>query len=218
MAPIPCVPCLKATFFTELFRSDPTAAGARLAALPEQERSALFPKKYSQTETLTAPQLVEMTRLIRTYLPPKEQAARIAALAARNGKANLKNAAEFLDSIEAKPAERNAVAMDLALSFYGEKISQNTLDEFRADVRKIAPQQLDAATGKALAAAMLRNGTSFNDAAALALHYHEAGGGDDLLIHFCGSQGGKDNKPAARLIAEKISNPQRRETMLNQLK
>jgi RNA polymerase sigma factor (sigma-70 family) len=204
--------------FSGLFRSDPSAASARLASLPEKERSLVFSEKYNTTESLTTTQLVQMSEIIRSHLPTHEQATQIAALAARNGKANLTNAAGFLDSIQAKPSERNAMAMDLALDFYGEKISQNALEEFRTSVRKFAPQQLDAATGKALAAAMLRDGTSFNDAAALALHYHEAGGGDDLLIHFCGSEGGKANKPAARLIAEKISNPQRREAMMNQLK
>jgi RNA polymerase sigma factor (sigma-70 family) len=204
--------------FSGLFRSDPSAASARLASLPEKERSLVFSEKYNTTESLTTTQLVQMSEIIRSHLPTHEQATQIAALAARNGKANLTNAAGFLDSIQAKPSERNAMAMDLALDFYGEKISQNALEEFRTSVRRFAPQQLDAATGKALAAAMLRDGTSFNDAAALALHYHEAGGGDDLLIHFCGSEGGKANKPAARLIAEKISNPQRREAMMNQLK
>jgi RNA polymerase sigma factor (sigma-70 family) len=210
---------LQSRLFSVLFRSDPTAAGARLAALPEQERSALLPISYSTAKTLSPTQIVEMTRLIRTHLPPKDQVSQIASLASRSGKSNMAEAAGFLDSIQATPSERNAVAMSVAAhSFNGTKATQTALDEFRTLLGTIAPQQIDAATGNALAYAIVRNDTSFNDAAALALHYHEAGAGDDLLIRFLGLQVAKNDRPAARLIAEKISNPQRRKATLNHLK
>ena len=108
--------------------------------------------------------------------------------------------------------------MDLAFNLSGDPLSQGILDQFRTEISSFAPQHVDAATGHALAAAMLGDGMSFKDAAALALHYHEAGAGDDILIHLCGSQGGKDNKPAARIVAEQISDPKRRAAILNQLK
>lgn len=209
---------LEINIFQALFLKDPAAAEARIAALPEQERLLVFEDKFNAGDNFTPPQLLEMTRLIRTHLSPEDQTAQIASLVFQGGSRDSSEIAGLLDAIQAKPAERKAVAMDVALCFYGDRVTQNNLDELRASVSKIAPQQIDAATGHALAASVLGNGMSFKDAAALALHYHEAGGGDDLLIHFCGSKGGKDNKPAARLIAEKISNPKRREAMLNQLK
>ncbi len=56
------------------------------------------------------------------------------------------------------------------------------------------------------------------DSATLAPHDHEAGDGGALLIHFCASQGGKDNKPAARIIAEKVADPKQSEALPNQRK
>jgi RNA polymerase sigma factor (sigma-70 family) len=204
--------------FQALFRSDPAAASARLVALPEQERGFAFSQTYYRAAPLNTSQLVQISGLIRSYMPPKDQAATIAVLAYANGNTDFPKAAALLDLIQASQAERNAIAMNLAFHPYDKPVSQNVLDELRADVRKIAPQQVDAATGHALAAEMLRGGMSFDQAATLALHYYEAGAGDDLLIHLCNSPGGKKNKPAARLLAEKISDPKRRAGILNQLK
>jgi RNA polymerase sigma factor (sigma-70 family) len=206
------------SIFRDLFLRDPAAAADRVAALPESERKMVFPERWESKDVFTEAQLLQMAGLIRSYLPVKDQANEIATLMHISGTKDVAKTVRFLDTIEATPVERRTLAMDLAFGFYNDKLSIALLDQFRTEISSFAPQHVDAATGHALAAAMLGDGMSFNDAAALALHYHEAGAGDDILIHLCGSQGGKDNKAAARIIAEKISHPKRRAALLNQLK
>jgi hypothetical protein len=58
----------------------------------------------------------------------------------------------------------------------------------------------------------------FSEAAELAVQYNDASGNDDVLSTFLDRGPARQNKEQARLLAEKISDPKRREEILKSLK
>ena len=81
-----------------------------------------------------------------------------------------------------------------------------------------APESTGNVTGKALANA-IQNGRKieFSEAAELAVEYNSAANNDDVLSSFLDSYGSRQNKEQARVLAEKISDPKRREEILKKL-
>lgn len=204
----------------QLVKTDPAAAATRLDSLPESERLLAIPLSYL-TGTLDYEQARQAVELIRSHLPQNEQFYRIRMIAGSKANEDLSKAAGFIDSIKPTPGERSALAQNLGFKFYGEKPDVKALDELRRTAASVAPQEVDAATGQALGVS-LENGTglNFTEAAALALHYREAGAGDALLVHFINNSHklNDNDKAAARLLAEKVSDPQQRATLLDRLK
>jgi len=80
-----------------------------------------------------------------------------------------------------------------------------------------SPAMSDRTTGKALANVLNHNKLEFSEAADMALHYHENGGGDELLIPVLESGRAQQNKEAARKLAERITDEKRREEILKKL-
>jgi RNA polymerase sigma factor (sigma-70 family) len=218
--PHPLRVSFESDILNHLVKTDPAAAAKRLDSLPESERKIAIPLSY-RIGTFDYEQARQMVELIRSHLPENEQFYRIRLFAGSKANEDLSKAAGFIDSIKPTPGERSALAQNLGFKFYGEKPDVNALDELRSTAASIAPQEVDAATGQALGFS-LENGTglNFTEAAALALHYREAGAGDALLVHFINNSNrlNDNDKAAARLLAEKVSDPQQRATLLDRLK
>lgn len=207
-----------------LLDSDPTAAASRLGAMPEdQRRDVLSQHSFSQ---LKEESQAAFAKLVRDQLPAKDQASTLAneASVIVGNDGDYSKVTEYMDRIGATPAERAKCVEEAAESkiqslSYKKKIAAEDIDAMRTWAATQAPDQLDTLTGKALATATQGNGkTKFEEAAALALHYHEASDNDEVLSSFLDGWAARRNKDQARVLAEKISDPKRRGEILEKLK
>jgi hypothetical protein len=206
-----------------LLSSDPDAAGQRLAGLPAEQRDEAL-SQFSR-QLLEEKDQLAFANLVRNQVPEKEQARTLAQQASRlvNDEGYSK-VTEFLDRIQATPAERTASVERAAenriqsISFR-KKVTREDLDSMREWVTSQAPEKTGAVTGKVLADAS-QNGRKmeFSEAAELAVQYHDASGNDEVLSAFLDGWPARQNKEQARLLAEKISDPKRREEILENLK
>ncbi len=206
-----------------LLSSDPEAAGRRLAGLPEEQRNEALTQ--GSFQPLKEEDQAAFAKLVRDQLPETSQAETLAQKAsslARNE--NYSKVTEFLERIKATPAERTACVEQAAESklqnaAYQKKITREDLDSMRGWVSAQAPESTGTITGKALANASQNGGKmKFSEAADLALEYNTATGNDEVLASFLNEWPARQNKEQARILAEKISDPKRREEILKKLK
>lgn len=212
---------LEATLFKGLFASDPNAAIRRLAAQPEGQRGELLMN--SRLEPLKGPEQLAYAKMIRSQVPANEQAnlfSKLASTVVADG--GFAKVSEFLDRIQAGPAERATCAEEAAMAKLtqqaSEKITPNDLDKMRTWVSGQAPLDTAKITGKILGNAMQgEHPIGFSEAAAMALQYNQASGNDDVLSSFLKSPGARENKDQARALAAKISEVKLREEILKTL-
>jgi hypothetical protein len=211
----------------QLLSHDPAAAEARVAALlADQRKEVLDGFGFMQ---LKKSDQAAFASLVRGQVSEKERIdifGKAASKAAMQG--GLENASEFLDRIGATGEERVAVAEKAALgSVQGKAFKAKTeaedLDEMREWLSAEAPGSVDRVTGESIGNMASFGGNSFgggmkfDDAVKLALKYHESTGNDDVLTGFLDEAGTYDNKEGARSLAEKISDPAKREEALKNL-
>ncbi len=206
-----------------LLSSDPDAAGRRLAGLPADQRDEAL-SQFSRHPLEENDQLA-FANLVRNQVPEKEQARALAQQASRLvSDEGYSKVTEFLDRIQATPAERSASVEQAAenriqsISFQ-KKITRDDLDSMREWVAAQAPEKTGTVTGKVLADAS-QNGRKmeFSEAAEIAVQYHDASGNDEVLSAFLDGWPARQNKEQARLLAEKISDVKRRGEILKKLK
>lgn len=206
-----------------LISTDPDAAAARLNLLPADQRADVL-RNNTGNAIKEADQLA-FANLVREQLPDKEQAQVLAQhlsiMAYREGYTDI---TAYLERIKATPAER-AVCVEQAASSkiqwisQNKKVSREDIDSLRDWATAQSPDTLDKVTGNALAQSIRSNKSlEFSEAAALASQYHDTSGNDDVLVSFLSSGAGYNHKDEARLLAEKISDPKRREEILNRFK
>lgn len=203
-----------------LLTSSPESAARRLAALPEDQRGNVL-RMYSLT-TVPEENQVAHARLIRSQVSAKDQAATIAAQA-RFPPRDYSEVTAYLDRIDATPAERAACALraseNMNPMFGSNQLTREDIDSLREWVETQAPDTLAVVTGKALGSAAQGNrGMEFATAAELAVEYSTASGNDEVLATFLTHFTARSNKPAARVLAEKISDEKRRAEVLTFLK
>lgn len=205
-----------------LLGSDPDAAGRRLGALPEDQRNEAL-SQFSMQQLKEDDQLA-FASLVRDQVPEKDQARALSQQATRLlGNDGYAKVTEFLDRIQATPAERTACVERAAESKIQtiarqKKVTREDLDTMREWVTAQAPEKTGAVTGKALAnASRYGNKMEYSEAAELAVQYHETSGNDDVLSSFLEAPA-RQNKEQARLLAAKISDGARREEILKNLK
>jgi hypothetical protein len=205
-----------------LLSSDPDAAGLRLAAMPEDQRAETLSRFSSQA--LKEEDQLAFAKLVRDQVSEKEQARTLAQQAVRlAGNDGFSKVTEFLDRIQATPSERSACVEQAAESSirsisHRNKITREDIDTMREWVSQQAPESTDSVTGEALANALQGSRKmEFSEAAELAVQYHEASGNNDVLSSFLESWPARQNKEQARVLAGKISDPKRREEILQNL-
>ncbi len=210
------------TLIHGLLSSNPAEASRRLAAIPTDERKDTL-SQFSFQQLKDEDQIA-FAKLVRDHLPTTDQALTLAQHASHmvnNG--NFSKVTEFLDRIQASPTERNTCAVQAAESSirkisHQHKVSRENLETMREWLNSQAPESTDHVTGKALANAIHGyHKLEFSEAAALAVQYHETTNNDAVLSSFLEGWPARENKEQARMIAGKISNPERREEILKNL-
>ena len=202
---------------TALLASDPETAASRLAALPpEQRKEALG---YGNSSEEVAPAFAE---LVRKQLPQEDQAKAIANAAPVNFAGDYEKITHYMNQISATSAERDVCVeqagsnLVMYLSFQ-RKLKQEDFDRLREWAAKESPAMSDRTTGKALSNVLNNNKLEFSEAADMALHYQENGGGDEVLLPLLQNRMAQQNKETARKLAERISDEKRREEILKKL-
>ncbi len=213
-----------ANLVSQLISTDPALAQAKLNALPSKQRRAAL---LSLGDQMPEPKdQAAQADFIRANLRAKEaimvfteQAYKMAFYK------SLDKVDVYLNEIGATGNDRSVIAETAAITNFkcsiraGAKIPEEQIDSMRKWLGTQAPGSVNKLTGEALAYIggsnrVELNNKEFSEAAALLMKYHEQGGGDDLLTGFLyGCRIGVNN-PEIQKIVEKISDPQKREQML----
>jgi gas vesicle protein len=199
------------------------AAEARLQSLPQDQRGEVL-RNYAGNAGQEEDQLA-FANLVRSQLSAKEQAKTLAQQASQMAwSEGYTKITEYLDRIEATPSERSVCVIEAADSKIQQlankgKIGREDIDTLREWATQQSPEAVEMATGKALVKATQGyQKMDFSEAADLAIHYHATSGNDDVLIGFL--EGGSVQKYPDKAIelAGKISDPAKREEVLNRFK
>lgn len=209
---------LEARMFQTMFPKYPQAAGQRIKAMPNEDAFRLIGNMASYKMAKENP--ATFASLARQSLT-EAQSLEVIAKGASQPSMDYAAASAYLDVIHASPAEREAgvaAAADTILRKLGSSRAL-TLEEVDAMRAWAAPQHsaIDRLTGKVLGAAIDSDGMSSHEAANLVMHYHENGGGDDILIGFLTS-GDDVSIEDARFLAAKIADPTKRAELLDHFK
>ena len=164
-------------------------------------------------------------KLIRAYVPLQQQGETIASqVPSLIHRGDYSAATAYLARINATPAERAASILKSvqhmsSKNLYSDYFTRDDFDDFRAWVADQAPDTLAVATGKALGeAAHANRRMKFSAAADLAVEYNAASGNDEVLATFLTSLAALHHQPAARALADTISDEKRRAVILDLLK
>ncbi len=206
-----------------LLSTDADAASRRLGGLPEEQRAEVL-SRFPFAKGTEGNQKA-FANLVRSQVPEAQRNEVIANMASNLVSNGYPEVTAYLARIEATPAERaatveQAASSKIQQSSYQKAVTREDLDAMREWVNTQAPGTADAATGKALASA-LNNGNGrfkFADAAALAVQYQASSGNDDVLVNFLDGWQARQNKEESIKLAEKISDPGRREEVLRKLR
>ena len=200
-----------------LISQDWDAAAARFQMIPQTERSRFLERNMIvwAKEVTDYPAFAS---LVRESLVEKDRLWPIAGFARAIA---FEKVGEFLDSIHASPEEREESAEKAAkmriwnLGRNNHPITRAEFDTIREWAVKLAPHAVGKVTGAALAESA-DNGValSFDQAAIIALEYHVEMADDSVLIGFLDSLAGRQNKAAARVLANRIIDPEIRSEFL----
>lgn len=196
-----------------LLPTNTSAAVRRIMALPGNQRGeALGHVSFSQFDLPTLKRYVEQTREQLFTSKPGEPFATMIGRKISNG--DFAKADSFLNEINATPEERaiaaGAVVKARIQQSYG-RVSQDDIVAVRNWLAEEAPQQINRLTGEALGESLA--GTTeegFSKIVQQVEQFHDAGGGDELLIGFIEDYKARSHPKIAKRLAEKIADPQRR--------
>jgi hypothetical protein len=195
------------------------AAAGRIAALPEdQRREALEQIDFSE---LSPAARAAYAGLVRGLVPQDERDGSFTHVASQIvPNEGFGGVDAFMDAIHASATERQVMAREAAnariTGIAGDRaVTRGDVEEMRAWVEQQAPGTADKVTGEALGdAAQDGPGFDFEAAAKLALEYHRASAGDDVLAAFLESFAARSNLDQAVALAREIRDPKRREEIL----
>ncbi len=213
----------EAALASVLLATDPAAVGRRIAALPEDQRADTL--QQINVAELTPAAQKEIISLIRSLLPVEERDGPFtSAFSELIPDGDYQKSAAFLDSIQATPEERISAA-ESAANRRLEAISETrnlTRDDVAATrewLNRQSPETADELIGGAMAAASQEGGEAgFAKLAELVLEVHASSGNDDALVAFLDGADTSSHPAQAQLLAGRITDPQRREEMLESLK
>ena len=203
------------SFYPRLI-SDPATATRILTALPEEKRLRSLGKL--GLGHLPADQQVAWVKIVRAHTPEKDHPKALTWLTMNwsdgdGSRMSMAEVSAYLDRVEATRAEREAcilLAMEEGASM-GEIRHDNSLpaaeriEILRGWVTAQTPHLIDQATGKGLLGLVGRGGTTYADAAELALSYYEQNPSDELLIPLLDRSSGDESRPSARIMAARLS-------------
>lgn len=198
----------------QLLKTDPAAASARVAGLPEDQREDFF--KQGFFFQVTPESESSYTKLVRDSMPADKVGGVLADTAgnlAQQG--GYERVDGFIATAKATDEEKKAIVaqvMERKLGSHGEsKINRDEIEKARAWGATQSPGVVDKATGEALANTLWRGG-DFKTASELALQYNASSGNDEVLAAFLkSSQVRHTSVDQALPLIEKIKDPALRE-------
>ncbi len=213
----------EATLAGVLLATDPAAVGRRIEALPEDQRAETLQQiTVADLDPAAQKNYIDLTR---SLLPVDEREGPFAsAFCELVPDGDYAKATTFLDGIQATPEERS-IAAGFAANNRMDDISQNrevTYEDVAATrewLSRQAPATADRLMGEALAQAASESGDkAFAKLADIVLEVHASSGNDEMLAAFLEGSGSSAHPEQARILAQKITDPQRREEILESLR
>ncbi len=197
-----------------LLESDPAAAAARIAALPEDQRAEVFSQG---TFTLKPGTEKAYAEVVRAQVPEGEQASALARPAGRLlSQGGYAKVGDFLGAIDASRGERAAVVEESLRIHIGRGSEQKTsVEESREWILQQAPEDAGRLTGVALG--QMTEWQDYPEMAERALEYRDSGGGDDVLVAFLQSEASRNHREEAVKLLERISDEAKREELRKSL-
>lgn len=209
-----------------MLKADPGLAASRLSSHAEDQRAKVLQSVWNVAQDAESSKAY--ANLVRTLVPADQQQACFAHIG-QDLRADMDYSRmnEFLDSVQATPAERTATAVAAAAQrlnhFNG---SDWVIDEMKQAFNTHALEQTDGLVGKALAdSTQLHWGLPFENAAHLAQQYHKDSGNDEVLVSFLEKLiPARSEKPNPKdldkmiKLAGEIKDEERRTQILNGLK
>jgi hypothetical protein len=204
-------------FIASILGKDPATAGARLSALPVNQRAQVL--QNHELANLPEKDHPAFAALVREQIPEKEQAGTLAysvsRIAAQKGYADV---TRYIEAISATDGERTAIVAKASESrirqlSHNQKIGTAEIDEMRAWAESQAPGSADETTGAALRD-INNPKNSFAETAALAASYNT-----EVLATFLENNWrARHEKELSRSLAEQIPDETRRAKILEKLK
>ncbi len=212
----------EAAVVEDLLVSDLNALNLRIAAIPAVQRRELLQR--IPFDGLTAEGRAVYVSLVREQVPEAEQIGIFGHIARDLAGKGFSEVGGFLDQVKAGALEREAAAKVAAYSRLSElgqqgRVSEAEVDALRMWVDQQVPGMTDRIIGRALAEAAQQPGTfGFDEASEIALRYHLAAGGDEVLAAFLESYSARSNLDEARHLANQIKDPVLRDDILTRWK
>jgi hypothetical protein len=198
----------------QLLKTDPAAASARVAALPEDQREDFFNQGFFFQ--VTPANESSYTKLVRESVPADKVGGILANTAGNLAfQGSYERVDGFIATSKATDEEKKSIVkqvMQNKLSQHGDsKINVQELDKARAWAATQSPGVVDKATGEALANTLWRGG-DFKTASELALQYNASSGNDEVLAAFLKSSQVQNSKAdEAKPLIDQIKDPALRE-------
>jgi hypothetical protein len=193
--------------------------------LPEDQRKYVI---HCSSSHLNEEDQVAFAKLVREQLPEKDHfdvfVQKAIPIPWDGNPAAYSKISDFLARVQATPAERTAcveraATIQIQTTSFNKKITREDFDVMRVWVSTEASESIGKITGEALGSVVRnRRGMNFTEAAELAVEYNTAAGNDDVLYSFLEHSDLSASKDEARILGEKISDPQRRAEILEKIK
>lgn len=215
-----CRPILEGALIARLVGANTESAARRLEGLPLAQKQMTFLSASTRLDVSDAAAYAELVRSQSDEVNPTWVFSRQAEeLAKQSGYAGV---GDYFSRISPTAAEYETMItaagiQKLRPGVYEPVIQIPAIDTFREWSDTQSPSSTDRATGLMLAH-MIEGNIPVAQGIELALHYHETTGNDDVLIGFI--QGGfvRQRREQARELAQKISDPTRRDAILKSIK
>lgn len=195
-----------------LIKTNPSLAETRLNRLTEEEAFRVLQTLGRDLRRRLEPQeYAHFARLAREGLPEERRLSLLADAAVLILHHGDEDFSEFLNTIEATPAERSAsvataIQRKISHSFSSGEVDPAAADEIRGWAANMGADGIDMALGAAVGRSVSGRRVPFEDAAGLALHYQETSGSDDALIGFL-SNHQPSHCAEARALLERLGDP-----------
>ncbi len=203
--------------------SDPALAAARLSGMSPATRMEVL--RGNGLRNIPEGDQAAYADLVRGQLDENGRLDVLGGLAANlSRQGDFGKVDEYLSRISATAEEREQSAVKAATGFLQSKgwsgsLGSEDIDKMREWAVKDAPGAVDRLTGEGIAnATNSGRGMPFTEAAKLAQRYRDSSGNDDVLTGFLWQTNLRDNKDEARELAGKISDPKKRDELLERFK
>jgi hypothetical protein len=210
----------------QMLKADPGLAANRLTSHPEEQRAQVLQGVWQVAQDAECSKAY--ANLVRSLVPADQQDDCFAHLGLDlRADMDYSRMIEFLDSVQATPAERTATAVAAAaakLKHFPES-GHWVIDEMKQAFNTQAPEQTDRLIGKALAdSTQLHWGLPFENAVKHARQYYQESGNDEVLVAFLRNLSTRQDRYNSSNItdmiqlAEQIKDGEQRTQVLNGLK